>query len=321
MMAAKVGMKMKTVASACRKARTPRISASETAKAGSLAAALRQRMNADGRLDRQQADQREGRHLGPERPIGDVEFPALEAEEDAACSDHDDQHGEAAIEAVDAPDQGQRVPLQSRTHQHELRGDDRCQREHQKMVQDRQNEVGRHRRSCLLCVDAVAWRRMIFTMSRSTSTSLAASGIALGPGLAAVAFEHFPDGLRHFAAAAVFGVGPVPGDALVEGGALRHRVGGMPLLVHQRLLSGRLPERRSRGGRLRVGSGNHLVKMHHHRGGEQRRRKVEDRHRNEGGDQQSGQEDRSGISLRSAFASSGERWRIAANSKNSRPSR
>ena len=49
-------------------------------------------------------------------------------------------------------------------------------------------------------------------------------------GLAAAMFEHVLDGLRHFAAAAVFGMGPVPGDALVEGGALRHRVGFMPLL-------------------------------------------------------------------------------------------
>jgi hypothetical protein len=58
--------------------------------------------------------------------------------------------------------------------------------------------------------------------SRSISTGPAAAGITAAHGLGA-ALGHVSDGLGHFAAAAVLGVGAVPGDALLDRNSLRHR--------------------------------------------------------------------------------------------------
>ena len=73
--------------------------------------------------------------------VGDVVFPALEAEDDAADADRDDRHGDTAIGAVDPGKQLQVWPGQAGADQNPLGGKNAGQRKHQQVMQDGKQEI------------------------------------------------------------------------------------------------------------------------------------------------------------------------------------
>jgi adenine-specific DNA glycosylase len=85
-------------------------------------------------------------HLGPERPIVDIKFPAFQAEQHPPYADQDDCAGARAVNHIGATQLRDRDCADFAPQQHELGGQRACEQENRDVMGASQNKVDQHGR-------------------------------------------------------------------------------------------------------------------------------------------------------------------------------
>ena len=98
--------------------------------------------DADRRRNREEPDGGKGRHLRPEEHVDRVVGPALGREDRPRESDDDDRRGKDAVPGIDPSHPDNVFALHVETDHADLESEDTGEQEDQKMMRDREREVG-----------------------------------------------------------------------------------------------------------------------------------------------------------------------------------